>query len=226
MTFLELQDQVMNRLNLTSSDARTRIKVELNLRYAQVQSTVNLDRTRRGQASFTTVSGNSLTTASGIAKVLSVFDPTILMNVLGEVTVNQIRLMDAPQQVTGIPFLYAINNHINNAVTLRLFPQPTAANVLQADVLLAGTNMVEDTDEPSFPTDFHDCLVYGVCADELLKMDKARPLAISMEERYKERVSELRYFVIKSAYLHLTQQDNYLQNGLNARVWPWANLGS
>ena len=224
MTFLQLQNQVMNRLNLTSTDARTRIKVELNLRYAEVQSSVNLDRTRRGTVNFVTASGQSLVTASGVAKVLAVFDPTILRSVLGEVTVNQIRIMDAPEAVVGTPYLYAINNHVNNVVTLRLFPQPTQVNTLVADALIEGTDMVEDSDEPAFPTDYHDILVLGVCSDELLKMDKAQPLAMKMEERFEKRLSELRYFLIKSAYLRLTQVDNYLQNGLGSKTWPWANL--
>ncbi len=53
MTFVQLQNQVMNRLNLTSTDARTRIKVELNLRYREIQSGVNLSQTRRGITTFT-----------------------------------------------------------------------------------------------------------------------------------------------------------------------------
>ncbi len=162
MTFLEIQDQVMNRLNLVSDDARTRIKVEINLRNAEVQSGINLERTRRGLATFTTVSGNSLVTQSGVAKVLSVFDPVYLRRPLTEVSQNEIRLLDAPSAVQGIPYLYAINTQHASTVTLRLFPQPQNVNALQADVLLQGTNMVDDTDEPTFPEDYHDILVLGV----------------------------------------------------------------
>lgn len=225
MTFLELQNQVMDRLNLTSTDARTRIKVELNLRYAEVQSSVNLDRTRRGIIQFTTASGQSYTTASGVAKVLSVYDPVFLRRPLGEVTVNQIRLMDAPLAVQGNPYLYAIEHHVNDAVTLLLFPQPQAVQTLQADALLEGTNMVDDDDEPAFPTDYHDILIQGVLADELMKMEKARPLAEKAEAKFEKRLGELRYFIIKSAYLKLQQRDQYGQWGLSARVWPFANMG-
>ena len=224
MTFLEIQNQVMDRLNLTSDDARTRIKTEINLRYAEVQSSVNLSRTRRSVLQFTTVSGNSLTTCSGIAKVLSIFDPVYLMRPLQEVSLNEIRLLDAPSAVQGIPYLYAIQHQEARSVTLRLFPQPQQVQTLQSDALVSGTNMTADDDEPAFPEDFHDILVLGPCADELLKMDNQRLAQEAMEKRFEKRLGELRYFIIKSTTLNLSQRDSFLNWGLSARVWPFANL--
>jgi hypothetical protein len=215
----------MARLNLTSTEARTRIKAEINDRYREVASSVNMASTRRGVTTFTTVSGDNEVTQSGVAKVLSVFDPTYLRRPLGETTLNQIRMMDAPLLVVGIPYLYAVTDNNADLITLFLWPQPTAVNVLNADCLLAGTDMDSDSDEPAFPVDYHDVLVHGVMSDELMKMEKLRPLAQAAEGKFEKRLSELRYFIIKSAYLSLKQTDNYARFGLSARVWPYANLG-
>lgn len=224
MTFLQLQDAVMNSLNLTSTDARTRIKAELNLRYREVQSAVNLAQSRRGIAIFTTTSGETNVTQSGIAKVFSVFDPTNLQRPLGEISLQQLRQMDAPSLVKGNPYLYVVSGQTNDISTLSLFPQPQSTIVLQADVLKSGVDMVDDTDEPAFSVDFHDVLVHGVRYDELLKMEKLRPLAVESERKFQQRLSELRYFLAKSAYLHLKQTDQYARFGLSARVWPYSNM--
>jgi hypothetical protein len=224
VTFLELQNDVMSRLNLTSSDARTRVKHELNTRYREVQTGVNLERTRRGEVSIVTVANNPLVTKTGVAKILSIFDPTHLKRPLREVSQNQIRLMDAAGQVVGIPDTYAINTHTNDTVVIRFTPVPDAIYTLKADCILAGTDMSADADEPSFPTDFHDILVRGVMSDELNKMEKQRPAADKEEAKFEKRLAELRYFMIKSRYLSLVTMDNYANLGLSAKVWPYTSV--
>lgn len=224
MTFKQMQDLVMTRLNLTSTDARTRIKTELNLRYREVQSGVNLSATRRGVATFTTTSGSSTTTQSGIAKVFSVWDPVYLMRPLREVSLNTLRALDAPEIVVGTAEEYVIDNFVNNEITLRLFPQPTVAYGLQADVLLAGVDMSADSDEPAFAEDFHDVLVNGVISDELAKLEKWKESQL-YEAKFEKRLSELRYFIRKAAWLlGPRQSDQYMRFGMSSRVWPFANL--
>ena len=224
MTFREIQDLVMSKLNLTSTDARTRIKTEINLRYREVQSGVNLSSTRRGTTTFTTASGSSTTTQSGIAKVLSVWDPVYLMRPLREVSLNTLRVLDAPAVVKGTAEEYVVDNNLNNIVTLRLFPQPTVAYALQADVLLAGVDMTSDSDEPAFYDDFHDVLVHGVVADEMNKLERFREAQL-FEVKFEKRLSELRYAIRKSAWiLGPRQTDVYMRFSLSSRVWPFANL--
>lgn len=209
MTFVQIQDRVMTRLNLTSTSARARIKDEINDRYRMVQTSLGLARTRRGSKNFTTASGNSTTTvASGIAKVFTVYDPTNLKQILTETTLPAIRQRDPASAVKGFPREYAVKLHTNDAIVLQLFPQPQAAGTLVADCLLSGTDMSVDGDSPAFPTDFHDILVIGVMADELDHVEKTRPLADKFETRFEKRLAELRYFIAKSSYLVTKQSDH------------------
>jgi hypothetical protein len=206
VNFRDLQQSVMSRLNYSSADARDLVKEWLNQRYREVTSSTNLSRTRRGVATMTTVVGNRLVSASGIAKVMGVVDPLILRRPLLEVTVEQIRAFDAAEQVVGAPTHYAILRHQNDTVTLTLFPTPTSVSNLAVDALLAGTDMVVDSDEPSFPVDFHDVLIHGAMADALTKLEKEK-LALKAEMKFEKRAAELRYFLMKSAYLSRTQRD-------------------
>lgn len=207
MTFLQLQNRVMDRLNLTSAEARTRIKAELNDRYREVQSSVNLARTRRGVLTYNTTSGSANVTVSGVSKLLNVYDPTHLKRPLDETTLDAIRDLDASGVTTGPPRLYAQQIHRADEIVLLLWPKPTSASALKSDALIAGTDMAADDDEPSFPEDFHDVLVHGVMADELSKMEKQRPAADKAEAKFEKRLGELRYFIIKSGYLSTVQND-------------------
>jgi hypothetical protein len=226
MQLSDIRTRVMNRLNLTSPEAATRINAEINDRYREVVTSVNLTRTRRSLIAMNTASGQSTITTAGVAKLLDVFDPVILRRPLNEVSQNQIRLMDASSQVVGTPYMYAIEKHQNDTVTIRLFPQPTGVSQLQADCVVSGTDLVNDTDIPTFPNDYHDVLVHGVLADEYAKLEKTQPLAEREEAKFEKRLSELRYFLIKSAYLSTVQKDHALRFGLSSRVWPYANIGS
>jgi len=112
----------------------------------------------------------------------------------------------------------------DDSVTLLLWPQPDGVAALQADVIANGTDMSADGDEPAFPADFHDALTRGALADGYIKIDKM-PLAEREERKFELRVSELRYFLVKSAHLRRHQQDNIV-GAPGRRVWPYSNLGT
>jgi hypothetical protein len=103
MTFLEIQDEVMNRLNLTSDSARTRIKGLINSRYRAVTSGVNMKRTRAATVNVAAVANTPTVTLSNVARLGTLYDPTLLKNVLTEVTLPFIRQMDAADAVVGVP---------------------------------------------------------------------------------------------------------------------------
>src|SRR5690606_35146963 len=124
MTFRQLQDRVLTLLNLSSDDARERVKAHLNQRYREVQSSVNLAATRRGSVNFVTTPGQAQVTASGIAKLFTLYDPTVHDRVLGETTLNQIRLEDPAGVSTGVPESYDIGKPCNYSHTLHTKPYP------------------------------------------------------------------------------------------------------
>jgi hypothetical protein len=203
--FLALQNAVMSRLNLSTSDARSLVKGFLNLRYRQVQSSIGLAPTRRGVLTFNTVIGQR-SVALPVAKLTNIVDRAILRRPLVEVTLDQLRALDPAELVVGPPTHYAIHKHEQDEVTILLYPTPTSVSALHADALLPGTDMSADADEPTFPADFHDVLVYGAVADSLRKLEKWKP-ADAEETRFASRLSDLRYFLVKSAYLSRSPRD-------------------
>lgn len=206
MTFLELQNRVMTRLNLTSTDARSRIKLEINDRFREVCTSVNLARTRRGEMNFALVASTGSYTLA-CSKILTIYDRSILKTVLTETTVEQIRQLDPTNAVTGTPRQYAVEHEGADSITILLHPIPDAVNQLYADVIASGVDLAADGDIPGFPVDYHDILVRGVLSDELLKMEKMAPLAKEAEDRFEKRLAELRYYLLKSASKTTRQND-------------------
>lgn len=197
----------MSRLSWASTDARTLVKEYLNQRYRETCSSLNMAPTRRGPITFTTAVGNNKVTATGVAKVFAIYDAVTLKRPLDETTVDDILSRDPANTVTGTPTHYAVYKHIDDEITLLLYPEPTAIAALTADALLAGTDMAADADEPTIPVDFHDVLIHGAEADGRNKMEKAA-LALLSEKKFEKRLGELRYFIVKSAYLSQSPRDN------------------
>lgn len=213
MTLQQIEDRVMRRLGLTTAEQRARVRDEINDRYREVQSTLNLGRTRRTTKTFTTVSGSRDVVASGVSVLETLRDTTIRKRPLSEITLIELRNRDAADTITGVPEEYAVSTHINDVLTLKLHPVPDQVIVLQADVIATGTEMEEADDEPTFSTDFHDLLVHGALADEYMKVEKARPLAQIEEGKFEKRLSELRLHLARTAYLSRQTTDGGLPLG-------------
>ena len=226
MTLAEIRTAVMESLNLTSQEASARVDREINRKIREVQSSVRLTLTRRAIASGTTTSGSVNMTVSG-AKILDVYDKDFLKRPLGQVSLYTLRNMDADQDVVGPPYLWAEALRGATSTLIELYPKPTSdAAVLFFDILDNATDLTDDADEPAFPADFHDLLIDGVRYEELRKMEKMLPLATEAEKRFQRRISDLRYFIAKSAYLKTRQTDTYAEFGLSPRIWPYQNVAS
>jgi hypothetical protein len=209
----------MSRLNWSAPANRELVKTFLNDRLREVQSSLGLAATRRGLTTVATTAANSFSTITSIAKVIGIVDTTDLKRPLREVTVHEIRQKDPASEVTGLPEDYAIFKHLADSVQVLWYPQPDAVYTLSVDALLAGTELSANSDEPTFPEDFHDLLVHAAEADAWRRLEKDM-MAESAERRFEKRLSELRYFIAKSAYLHQAPRDRY--NGLVGRnVWPY-----
>jgi len=220
MTFKQLQDAVLDPLNLATPEARKRVKANLNLRYAEVCSGVNLAKTRRTTVSANTAVDTTTVTFTSVANVFGIYDAVILRRPLDEVSVDEIRALYARVTTTGPPDRYAVLAHGASSVTVLVYPRPTAVSALTADVLAVGTTLSADDDEPTFPQDFHDILVKGARYDELLKMEKAQALQKAALGEFEARKAELRYYYAKRAYLSRRPIDNLASLGLSARQWP------
>lgn len=220
MTFATLQDRVMSRLNWSASANRDLVKAYINDRLRRVQSSLNLTPTRRGITSVATVSGNAFATVTGVAKVLGIVDAVTLKRPLLETTAHLIRAKDPAAEVTGVPEEYAIYTHLADSVQLQFYPKPDAVHTLSVDALLIGTELTSPSDEPTFPEDFHDILIHGAEADGWARLEKPK-LADRAERAFEQRMSELRYFLVKSAN---TRNAPYDRDGLPAigrNVWPF-----
>lgn len=189
----------MGRLNLSSDTARTRIKEFLNQRYREVSTSVSMTPVRRSTVTVATVVGTDTITPTDLLLPITVRIPA-LNRVLDEVSVDQMRTFDAGENTDADPQFYAINNVGASTVVLRLWPNPSAIRTISIDGIVRGTELSADGDIPVLPEDFHDLLVFGAMADEYDHFDKA-DFAARQEAKFEKRMSELRYYLAKSAYL-------------------------
>jgi hypothetical protein len=200
VTLGQILDRAMDRLNLSSDVARARLTSFVNERTRKIQTSCSLSRVRLGTVTAITTSGTNTLVPSGIIKPITVFD--VLGNrALGEQTLDQLRNMDPNTSWSGRPSVYAVRNYGAADFTLQLAPMPDDAYELTIDGVLLGGDMVDETEIPGFPEDFHDALVFGTMADEYYHFDKPDHAQVQ-EQKYEERVRALRYFMSKSAYNH------------------------
>lgn len=218
MTFKNMQDRIMERLNLTSSESRSRIKNFLNERYRRLQTSINLGRVRRTEVSFNTIAGTFEYVRTDIIKPITVRYEAG-NKVLDERTLDQIRMMDPDEGTTGAPQIFAVVKYAAAGCTLYIWPKPDAIYAISVDGLAAGTDMSLDADVAAFPEDFHDILVLEGAADELMKMEKPE-LSRELLAEAVTRKGELRYFLAKSSYLAQQQNDFWW-----AGPWPTGYFG-
>jgi hypothetical protein len=207
MTYKQIQDRVMSRRNLTSTEARDRVKEYINERYRRVRASIGLGKTRRAETSLSLVSGTSRYTLTSTAKVLTITDSTNA-KLLKEKTMEQIRALDPSLvQTSSSPDFYVIESIGASSISLFIWPEPTDTQSLTVDRLTLVTDLSADGDIPVFPEDFHDLLIAGALADEYRHAEE--PTLEQKEEiRFEKALRELRYFIAKSRWLDLYQNSN------------------
>lgn len=201
MIFDELVSEVCERLNLTSDEARSRVGRHLNNRYRRVTSGIGLESSRRTEVDATATIGETTLTFEGIEKILAVIDRSSGKDiVLEEVTPYEI--VERPLRGEP-PRLFAVTNMHPDSIDIQVDCEATTAYTLYAKGITSNSTM-SGSDIPDFPESFHDLLVFGAMADEYRKMEKVE-LARDAEADFERRVSDLRMFIAKSAYMDLTQ---------------------
>ncbi len=206
MTFDQIVEQVKKRMNLTSSDATTRIEEEVNDMFKQLMTECGVDTIARTTATASTAIDDRYMTFTNVLKLLSVYntnyDPYIVLSQMSfQELRNQIPGTDPAQE-------YAIS--LTGATTCQIFLSsiPSSVYELTADVIATVDTMSGD-DEPAFPENFHIALVYGVMAEEYDKMEKP-DMATKFQGKYETQRGKLMYWLAKSAYKDIVQgKDNF-----------------
>jgi hypothetical protein len=203
-TFLQLQDDTLERLNLptvASSDARTRIKRYLNEAYRLLLADVGMSRARDTTTtiSVTTPTAEYTVTASKIRQIRDVTNDMLL----SEVSLSALRAMDPGDDSTGNPTHYAVRQVGASTLKVRLWPIPSENVTLSCDIVAAVTALNADGDIPVFPEEFHSVLGVYARMSEYEKTDDTRYQMAARE--YTALVRSLRYYLRKSDTQHLTQ---------------------
>lgn len=219
MSFDELVSEICERLNYVSDDAKSRVGREINARYRRVTSAIGLQTSRfvpnvQGVSTF----GLNTMTFNGVEKILAVYDKSSGRDVLlDEVTTGEMHVLPMRNQP---PKNYAITKVNSNSVEIEFDCIANDPFSLYADGQ-ANLSTLSGSRAPDFPESFHDILIFGVIADEYKRMEKLA-LAQTFEADYEKRLSDLRMWLAKSAYLD-TQQGKYntttLRWNRNARVF-------
>lgn len=207
MTFTTIVQQVMDRLNLSSPEARDRIGAAVNQRYKMSTSSIGVETSRRKIVTMTldpNEVGNILPDleVEGIEKVLKVTLPIDgqRIRVLKQLTFDELTNIES---VRALPRAWAVKYMGSQTSTITFDSvalDPIEATIEGYDL----TDVLADDAQPFMPEDFHDLLVEGAMSDELRKMEKPQLAQIS-EQRYEQRLSDLRMFIAKNAYLDIIQ---------------------
>lgn len=199
MTLTEIVAECAERLNLSSTEAYSRMTREANQVYRKVLSSVGLDKPVRSVVTSTTVLDTQYVTFANTQRLYSVFNADGLT--LTELLFDELRNR---QGFAGPPRCFAVSNIYTRSVRIYVDTlSSTDTYALSADALVYPGDM-NDEEEPVFNELFHDIIGSGVRRIELFKMEK-QALANEEEAYYEGRLSELRLFLAKSAYLDIVQ---------------------
>lgn len=205
MTFDEIVDDLMDRLNLSSTDARTRLGREVNRYYRRVRTSLGMATASREKAvSGSTVVGSANVTFSAVQKVFSIYDDsTGRVRLLDEVIFEELREMTPA--AGGTPCRWALESQDDSTVTILLDVLIDAGGPtnLKADAISTRVDLTSG-DTPPIPEDFHDIFIEGVMADEYRKREKLDLAKISLDE-YERRLGDLRLWIAKSGNLTVRQ---------------------
>lgn len=202
MTFSDIVQAVQSRLSINSPESFVRIGFEVNDRYKRVTSTLGLNVIRRTTVQQNTSIGIARVVFAGVEKLYNVVNRSSTPHkVLAEITIEELRALT--QVEASRPRAYAIVGMGNSTVTIELDCIPQTVFPLFGDGEANASNLI-GTQIPNIPESFHDILVHGTLADEYRRMEKVQ-LARDSESDYERRLSDLRQFIAKSAYLDIYQ---------------------
>lgn len=203
-TFLQLQDDALERLNLpttVSSEARTRVKRYINEGYKLLLADNGMARARDTTTTISVLTGTAeyTVTASKIRSIRDTSNDTLLE----EVSLSALRSLDPGNDSDGNPTHYAVRQVGASTLKVRLWPIPSEDVTLDCDIVSAVTALSADGDIPVFPEEFHSILSVYARMAEYEKMDDTRYDRAARE--YVALTRQLRFYLRKSDSQHLAQ---------------------
>jgi hypothetical protein len=204
MTKTEIIDDIMDRLNLTSTTASTRLGKLVNRYYLRITTAIGVSGTSRRvfDVEGNTVIASPEVTFDGVEKLTRVYFLTDgVKQFLDEVTIDELRDLDL--ESGDAPARYAVKEVGSNYAIIYLDFIAESIYTLFADGYGNATTLGVG-DSPIFPESFHDILIEGPLMDEYKKLEKTD---LSKESRgvYEQRLSDLRMWAAKNGYLKLQQ---------------------
>lgn len=207
-------------MNLTSTEASTRVGNAINRHHKRVTSLLGMEQTRFTTLSVNTSGGTRTVTAQELEKVDRVIDATTATSiiVLEEVSLDYIRTF---QTASGRPTKWAVQSIDTDAVVIVFDMTPDATYAMKIDgtapaATLSGSN------EPLIPESYHDILTWSVCAEEFARKDKL-DLAQYYELKAKELLQQLQFQFAESYSMDSRQNMRAGRRGRFARVGVWNN---
>jgi hypothetical protein len=209
MTMNEMVLYIADALNLSSPESKARIGRSINVRYKRITSAIGLVTSRREEVNEVATIGDRQLTFTGIEKLDTVFRKVGTKNIILQEVTNDEMLEMSPRDEP--PNKFSVFSVAPRAVTITLDCTPSTAFTLYAHGL-ADTSTLTGNDSPAFPESFHDAIIHGAMADEYRKMEKY-PLAKDSEYAFDQRLSDLKMFIAKSAYLEIYRGKHSVADG-------------
>lgn len=201
MTFDDMTNEVADRYNLSAASARDRIGRSINECYKALCSSIGLQTSARGSATANTAIGSRTVTFGPtpvkVQKIIDVYDATVAPTV-GKFIERSFEYLRDSYDSGDQSREFAIQLMGATSVTVFLGGTATTVRTLTADVEINKATLV-GTDVPAFAEAFHDILLTYASSIELEKLEKYDAAQQKMKQS-KDRTSELRMYIAKSAY--------------------------
>lgn len=178
MTFLQLQNDVLERINNSSSEARVRVRRFLNEWHRRILTELGLEAPRRAETTLSVVAGtDEYTLSSTIARINGIQNEGDLV-ALAERSLEWMRIVDPDDSWSGTPEFYALRSDRK----LKLKPKPDTNGTYTIDYEAQIAELDDDADLPLIHEDFHYLLVRGALINEYEKQDDMTRLAYAQKE--------------------------------------------
>ena len=206
MTFDEIVTEIMDRLNLTSDEAETRVGRLVNRYYHRATTAIGIVNTTRrvfDVVAVGTIGANNFT-FEGMIKITRVW----YLAESGDKVFPDERTIDELRDLAVIddgdtPGIYAVRQLGDTFVEVETDQNAETEYNLYADGY-ATTGSLTSDETPQFPEDFHNLLVEGPLVDEYKKLEKGDLVKASKME-YEQILSDLKHWAAKTAYLRIRQ---------------------